>query len=145
MAWAATTAIVLTLTGLWMCAAQERPEISYRSMSEAVQHGAIDSGWIPEWIPASATSIHEIHDLDTNASMMVFEMPAGSTWPLPSHCHPVSVAGIGGMPFSPPWWPEADELAKSYSFHRCAEDPTVGRAQWAARHHLGIRGLFWRS
>lgn len=38
----------------------------YRSYADAVSDGAIQRGWIPELVPASAFEISEQHDLDTN-------------------------------------------------------------------------------
>ena len=44
----------------------------YKSIAEATADGAIARGWLPEWVPASATNIREVHDLDTNAQWISF-------------------------------------------------------------------------
>jgi len=35
--------------------------------------GSIERGWLPEWLPRSATRIQEAHDIDTNDSFATFE------------------------------------------------------------------------
>lgn len=34
---------------------------------------AIERGWLPTWLPRSATNIREAHDIDTNETFAVFE------------------------------------------------------------------------
>lgn len=115
-------------------------------MAQAERVGAIEAGWIPDWIPGGATDIHEVHDLDTNESMLAFKLPADAPWPLPSHCRPVAHDEIGPPRFSRSWWPSPEELAGSYSFHRCAgDDPYTPKAQWVARHKSGRLCLHWRA
>ena len=45
--------------------------------------GAVSAGWIPEWIPVGASSLREVHDIDTNESALAFDIPPGS-WRTPS-------------------------------------------------------------
>ena len=138
--------LVLLALGVVGCWPGERPEVSYANMPEAVSHGVVDRGWIPEWIPASATNIHEIHDLDTNESMLAFQLPATASWSLPPHCQPVSYSNIGPPRFSRSWWPTPEEQESSYNFHRCAgDDPSTPKLQWVARHKSGNQGLYWRA
>jgi hypothetical protein len=132
----------LTLSGCWL----ERREVSYTNMQEALEHGAVDRGWIPDWIPLSATNIREIHDLDTNESMMAFELPRQAKWQLPSDCKPVPYGEIGPPRFDRSWWPSNAELERSYSFHRCTgDDPWTSKYAWVARHRSGDHALHWRA
>ena len=124
----------------------ERPEVSYKNFADAEQHGAIERGWIPNWIPGSATDIRELHDLDTNESMMAFELPPGAAWDLPSNCVKVSYNEVQPPRFRSSWWPSAKEQKSAYDFHRCAgDDPHESKDQWVARHKSGKRGLHWRA
>lgn len=46
---------------------------SYDSYSEvAAIAGIFDAGWIPIWLPKSATNIKETHDIDTNEAWLTF-------------------------------------------------------------------------
>lgn len=49
--------------------------VVYDTHAEATKDGAIRRGWIPTWMPETATHIHESHDLDTNARALSFTVP----------------------------------------------------------------------
>lgn len=53
----------------------DRVSAYYPSYASAERNGAISRGWIPEFIPPSATEIHEEHDLDTNQVWIRFRVP----------------------------------------------------------------------
>jgi len=138
--------LVLSASALIGCTLLERPESFYSSMPEALADGAVPRGWIPEWIPSSAREIKEIHDLDTNESMLAFEIPTGQPWQLPAHCQPIHHSQIGQPRFSRPWWPSTTEQARSYVFHRCnGDDPSTPKFVWVGRHKSGKFGLHWRA
>lgn len=50
----------------------ERPKSYFSNYKEAKASGIMDRGWIPTFIPKSATNINEQHDLDTNWVKMTF-------------------------------------------------------------------------
>jgi hypothetical protein len=52
---------------------------SYVTYAEAERAGAVTRGWIPPFVPRSATDIREVHDLDTNEQWLRFSVPAGDT------------------------------------------------------------------
>ncbi|MGY0800151.1 hypothetical protein ACW7G0_14005 [Lysobacter sp. A286] len=138
--------LVLLVLGAAGCWPGERPEVSYANMAEAIKHGAVDRGWIPKWIPASATNIREIHDLDTNESMMAFDMVSSDSWQLPEHCVAITFQEASPPRFSRSWWPSAQELGHSYNFHRCDGDaPFSSSLTWVARHQSGEHSLHWRA
>ena len=58
------------------CSSIEQPESYYLSRQELVADNAIQHGWIPAWLPASAHAINEAHNLDTNEVWMKFEFDA---------------------------------------------------------------------
>jgi hypothetical protein len=61
------TWLVLLICGLALYSGcSERFESSYADKAAAVEDGAVRRGWIPPWVPESATAIREVHDLDTN-------------------------------------------------------------------------------
>ena len=56
-------------------ACDERREARYASYRDAVVQGAVHRGWIPAYVPQSATEIAEVHNLDTNAQLLRFQAP----------------------------------------------------------------------
>lgn len=47
----------------------------YATYAEARAAGMIERGWLPDFVPTSATDIHDVHDLDTNAQTLIFSAP----------------------------------------------------------------------
>jgi hypothetical protein len=72
----ATTALLLLAAGLVMHV-EETPVAEYKTFAEAQADDAIGRGWLPTFLPASATDIREIHNLDTNARWLSFHAPSG--------------------------------------------------------------------
>jgi hypothetical protein len=52
-------------------------ENRYSDRDEAKKAGAFERGWLPEWLPSSATNVREIHNLDTNGIAFSFSAHAG--------------------------------------------------------------------
>lgn len=118
-------------------------DVSYSSMGDAVADGAVDRGWIPEWIPANARNLREVHDLDNNLSALAFEIPPRTHWPLPDGCITVRFAQTPPNHFSRDWWPSRKELEREYAFFECRRDPV--RHVFVGRRLDGRGGLHWRS
>jgi hypothetical protein len=137
--------LVLLLTVAVSACFWERPESSYSTFAEAERSGAVEKGWIPAWVPSSATNIREMHDIDTNESMLAFTYESQG-WELPAHCRQVSYSQVTAPRFSRNWWPAADLLEKSYEFFRCKGDvPFSSAATWVGRHNSAQQGLHWRA
>jgi len=50
---------------------------SYENYSEVASiPGLFDAGWIPLWLPKSASNIRESHHIDTNESWLIFNYTA---------------------------------------------------------------------
>lgn len=93
----ATFAILLLLPSCF-----EEFETRYASLADARE--AIDAGWIPRYLPASARDIRERHDIDTNEIWISFRYdPGDPTW-MEEACEPTDDAS--GPHGSPGWWPE---------------------------------------
>jgi hypothetical protein len=102
--------VLLTAALILLAAcAGETPQAVYPAYADAVADGAIERGWIPEWVPASAFDIYEKHDLDTNGQILLFTVPTkGKDW-LPGHCQAVNL--IRPPTLSATWWPKnIDEM-----------------------------------
>jgi hypothetical protein len=51
----------------------DRRESFYPSLVDAKKDGAIDRGWIPDFLPESSRSIHELHDISPSTTWCAFE------------------------------------------------------------------------
>jgi hypothetical protein len=132
-------ASVLALTG---CGSSDIIEAAYPSVEAARAAGAFSRGWLPAWIPAQATSLREIHSVDSNESSLLFDVPAKTQW-IPASCKPAAPGSSIPARFSPPGWPEGAELETSYAVYRCSPD-AAGWPVFVAEHTGGRRGLYWR-
>jgi hypothetical protein len=53
--------------------------VVYDTYSDAKKDEAIQRGWIPIWVPVTATNIHEAHNLDTNSRALSFTAPKANS------------------------------------------------------------------
>jgi hypothetical protein len=72
VACAVLTALVCAL--YWLVFEADVSSESYRSYSDADGAGLFRRGWLPSYIPVSASSISEIHDVDTNERCASFSI-----------------------------------------------------------------------
>jgi len=93
-------------------------EASYPSMPEAVAEGAVERGWIPAWIPAEATDLQEVHNVDSNQSALSFTAPAA--WHPPAQCRPDASGEPPGPAFNRQWLPSPEILVKTYDLYSCS-------------------------
>ncbi len=100
--------VVCLAAAVSQCSYDEVVTASYASHSEARQSGAIERGWIPEWMPASAEGIREAHDQDTNRRWGLFDFAPADAGSIRSILapQPMSLEGMqGDMPSRVEWWP----------------------------------------
>jgi hypothetical protein len=107
----------------------DRPEVFYPHAAEAQADGAIDRGWVPGWMPKSARDLHEVHDLDTNKSMLMFAFDANDAPNLSASCRQVSGDDVRPVPFRKAWWhqdvPPRDAVTRKHSYYHCADGSYV--------------------
>jgi hypothetical protein len=131
-----TTVLVLLLCSCL----SDTLDASYDTMADAVSAQAVDKGWIPDWLPSSATNLREVHNLDTNTSALTFDIPAGEVWKLPIDCKPIAFSDTKPPVFDRSWLPSDEIMAASYTLFRCREDfAFVGISK------KGDQGLHWRN
>lgn len=68
---------ILLVVGILLirgCAFFEEPAKYYSSRQDIVSDNAIERGWVPPWLPASAHAINEVHNIDTNEVWMKFKL-----------------------------------------------------------------------
>ena len=118
-------------------------EARYSTAADARAAGAVDRGWIPDWLPSQAHEIHEVHDLDTNQSALRFEVPPGNSLPPPPECRAVPFGRVRMPPFERAWWPAPSDLATRFRLLRCPPQGPGG-AVYLARSLDGRTVLHWR-
>lgn len=57
---------------LSLAACSEQVEETYPTWAEAQRAGAVERGWIPDFVPESAREIRDSHDLDSNRQTLFF-------------------------------------------------------------------------
>ena len=62
---------ILLLSVIVACG--ETRDAFYKNIYEAIEHGAVERGWIPDILPKSSYEIYERHDLDTNTVWLRFK------------------------------------------------------------------------
>ena len=60
--------------------------------------GAIDRGWIPDFVPTSAFNIFEKHDLDTNEMILKFDIDRVNSIKIDRSCQIVNTVPIPRIP-----------------------------------------------
>jgi hypothetical protein len=107
----------LALLATIVSACGERKEVFYANAVEAREARAIERGWIPAWIPRSARDIREIHDLDTNRSMLALSFDPAEVPKLEPSCRQIGRERLRPAPFRVAWWPN-DVPPSAVATHR---------------------------
>lgn len=128
-----TLAILALLFALLLAACQlsETPESSFANYKETVASGLIERGWIPDWLPETAVNIHEKHDLDNNASILLFD--PGAEFSVPAGCDPATNPPQATLKES--WWPQS--FSDDWPAYDCGNE-------YLAVDEAGMRVYFWR-
>ena len=73
------TVLCVGLACVLVACHSDRRESFYSSLAEARNDGAIDRGWIPDFLPQSSHAIHEVHDISPSTTWCAFEfLPSDS-------------------------------------------------------------------
>ena len=67
--------ITITILLLLLAGCDEQIYETYPTYAEAQRAGAVERGWIPTFVPSSASNIEDSHDLDTNRQTLQFKLP----------------------------------------------------------------------
>ena len=100
--------IIVSFLLVSACHCGEERETRYARYEDAVQDGAIRRGWIPPFLPRSARSIIERHDIDTNETWIKFDFSETDRRSLrvAPDCVSISMAEAW-FPRPVDWWPAA--------------------------------------
>ena len=72
-------------------ACDETQHAEYATYSAAERAGAVKRGWVPAFVPLSATEIAEAHDLDINTQRLRFRAPMEDLQAMSSKLVPISL------------------------------------------------------
>jgi hypothetical protein len=101
--------VLLCLVCVLCQSCREQVESYYPALSDAVNDGAVSRGWIPDVLPDSSKSIHEIHNPSSPRTWCAFEFVpddsrrlekrATAAAALPAAVKHIDDPGV-------PWWPD---------------------------------------
>ncbi len=70
------TRVLLLIAGGLACRDPDQVYRQYATHAEAVAAGEVQRGWLPEWVPKSATDLHMQSDVDNNQWWMRLDLPS---------------------------------------------------------------------
>ncbi len=85
-----------------------RRESFYPFLADAKRDGAIDRGWIPDFLPESSRAIHELHDISPSMTWCAFEFLPTDSQALRKNLRSVGVLAPSLRRVPSPgtsWWP----------------------------------------
>ena len=135
--------VSLVVALLLLGCTDETLDASYPTASDALADGAVERGWIPAWIPSTATDIHEVHNLDSNQSALSFTLPQAA-WRPPEFCRRADGGELPEPAFDRSWLPSSQEMAVAYDFYSCPSDLPGPILETVAVQRGGNRVLHWR-
>lgn len=85
-------------------------DASYPTFAEAIADGAVERGWIHDFVPVSATDIQESHNLDSNRQWLTFRFDAADLSTILERLEPAEMTEIQFLGrfygFGRQWWPD---------------------------------------
>jgi hypothetical protein len=134
--------IVLCLMALLAagCGSADVTDQNFASLADATQKGALgEGGWLPKFLPPSASEIKLRSNIDTNEVWVAFAWDGAERGALANQCRPVAANSDALPRRAPSWWP--DNLAapgpNDTEFLRCADGGFV------ALRPTEKRGYYW--
>jgi photosystem II stability/assembly factor-like uncharacterized protein len=76
---------------------------SYPTYADAMRGGARERGWLPDFVPTTATAIREVHNLDSGEQWLRFALPPAELDALATRFRPVSPYQAGSHRRPPRW------------------------------------------
>ncbi len=97
---------------------------AYADYKAAQASDMIERGWIPEYLPESASDINLKYDIDTNEIMLTFQFDPAEMDDFLSQCAPADLTAADfPQQLSASWWPDdlqwADTAVPRYVFYGC--------------------------
>ena len=129
------------------CEPMETGRSEYPSAQAAISAGAIERGWVPEFLPSSAREISEKHNLDTNEVWLRFSVDPNERSSIDMSCRKISGSdAVLPRKGAGEWWPEAlteqkgraSLQAGAYTLYRCENGGSM------AMESDGHMVFYWR-
>ena len=124
-------------------ACAEQQEASYADLGAAERAGAVRQGRVPEWLPKSARGLREVHNFETNQSMLAFRYDPGERLTLPDSCSQVRPSEVPAASFAASWWPRDVPSSKFVTHRHAFFSCETGRAFLALSASSGA-AYYWR-
>ena len=117
--------VVLAGIGLALLHRFENPKSEYEDYQAVVADDAIGRGWVPPFLPRSATEITEQHRIDANFGFISFKANAEDIERMKDGCAAMQYSEVKYLSSYPIWWPTeltgSNEVSANLDFYLCAE------------------------
>lgn len=117
--------VVLVVAGIIALHWFENPKSEYDDYSSVVEDDAIGRGWIPDFLPKSATNIVEQHPIDASYGYVSFDADARDIANLYEICRRMEYTEVKYFSSYPYWWPRelvgSTEVSGKLDFYMCEE------------------------
>ena len=80
----------------------ENPKSSFSSIAEMKASGLVDAGWLPGYLPRTASQIEERHNIDTNEVWASFRYAVGDVQSVETACEKIVENDRGKKYLCPP-------------------------------------------
>ncbi|KJR40727.1 hypothetical protein MCHI_003371 [Candidatus Magnetoovum chiemensis] len=131
-------------------------ESFYQTYGEAIDKGAVNRGWVPDFIPSDAIKIFERHNIDSNEITIKFNYFPSNLSPIYRSCNKIERSQAQYPRRSPRWW--SDNLkpsaaffnGSSYEFFLCnveikyESSPSQKRTAFLALDNTTLTAWFWQ-
>jgi hypothetical protein len=127
---------------------------AYDTFADAVADGASQRGWLPDFVPVSATDLRESHNLDTNRQWLGFRFDPVDLDRMQQVLTPVPLANVE-FPDSRAtrkraWWPvtlqhSLPELEAQYDFFTYMSGGPQGNTGFVAIDKSQPLAYYWTS
>lgn len=103
----------------------ENPKSEYADRQAVVEDDAISRGWIPEFLPLSATDIVEQHPIDESYGYLSFMASSEDIVKLHGICEELAYDDVKYFSSYPLWWPNeltgSNDVSANLDFYLCEE------------------------
>ncbi len=106
MKWVLIVILLIPIIFLGWCHYIENPKSTYKNYNDVLANHAINAGWIPEFLPKSATNIIEQHNIDTNITHITFLADQEEIKELKKICDITVIQSVKWTYKYPLWWPK---------------------------------------
>lgn len=135
---------IMLLAGIALSGCSEVQEAAYTNLQAAKAAGAIERGWIPEWMPQSSTNLREAHNLDTNRSSLSLRFSADERWSPPANCQSIGPLDAPVPRIRLRWWPSdvppSSTMVQRHTYFSCSD-----KNEFVAVSSADGELLYWRA